>query len=146
MSAGRGAVKLTGRTILLSILLLSMLFCAGLVPLAQAQASKANVAAESGHPASARPFDVKAAVDAYLATIPPDQRARSDTYFEGGYWLQLWDFLSIVVVTWILLRFRCSAWMRDVAERVTRFKPLQTVVYWVQFALLVWAMIFPLTV
>lgn len=146
MSAGRGAVKLTGRTILLSILLLSMLFCAGLVPSAQAQASNANVAVESGRPASAQPFDVKAAVDAYLATIPADQRARFDAYFEGGYWLQLWDFLCIVVVMWILLRFRCSAWMRDVAERVTRFKPLQTVVYWVEFALLVWVMIFPLTV
>jgi hypothetical protein len=29
-------------------------------------------------------FDVKAAVDAYLARVPPDQRARSDAYFKGG--------------------------------------------------------------
>ena len=28
--------------------------------------------------------------------MPPSQRARSDAYFEGGYWLQLWDFLSTV--------------------------------------------------
>ena len=48
-------------------------------------------------PAAARPgpnFDVKAATDAWLATIPPDKKARSDSYFEGGYWLQLWDFVS----------------------------------------------------
>src|SRR6202795_4968086 len=123
-----------------------MLFCAGLVPSAQAQAPNANVATESGRAVSAQSFDVKAAVDAYLATIPAEKRARSDAYFEGGYWLQLWDFLSIVVVMWILLRFRWSAWMRDVAERVTRFKALQTALYWVQFALVVVVLIFPLTV
>ena len=78
-------------------------------------------------------FDVKAAVDAYLATVPADQRARSDAYFEGGYWLLLWDFLSTVLVMWILLRFRWSARMRDLAERLVRFRVLQTIIYWVQF-------------
>src|SRR6266545_3959010 len=39
------------------------------------------------------PFDPAAATAAYLATVPPAARARSDAYFEGGYWLQLWDFL-----------------------------------------------------
>jgi STE24 endopeptidase len=139
-------VTLTGRTILFGILLLIMVVCVVLIPSARAQASNANVATESGHAASGQAFDVKAAVDAYLARIPAEQRARSDAYFEGGYRLQLWDFLSIVVVMWILLRFRWSAWMRDVAERVTRFKPLQTSLYWVQFALVVAVLIFPLTV
>ena len=83
-----------------------------------------------------QPFDVKAAVDAYLATIPADKRARSDAYFEGGYWLILWDFLVIAVVMWLLLRWRISAKMRDWAERVTRFRPLQTAIYWLQFFLL----------
>src|ERR1700730_3932149 len=126
MPAGGGAVILTERTLLLSILLLTMLLSAGLVPLAQAQASNTNAPSESGRAASAQPFDVKAAVDAYLGTIPAEKRARSDAYFEGGYWLQLWDFLSVVVVMWILLRFQWSARMRDVAERVTRFKGLHT--------------------
>jgi len=123
-----------------------MLFSAAVVPSSRAQASNANVAIESGHPGSAQPFDVKAAVDDYLARIPADKRTRSDAYFEGGYWLQLWDFLSVGVVMWILLRFRWSAWMRDVAERVTRFKPLQTALYWVEFIVLVSVVLFPLTV
>ncbi len=139
-------MKLTGRIFLLGILLLTMLSSAGVVPGAQAQASNAKVATESGRSVSAQPFDVKAAVDAYLAQIPADKRARSDAYFEGGYWLQLWDFLSLVGVMWILLRFRWSAWMRDLAERVTRFKPLQTALYWVQFVVVVGVLIFPLTV
>ena len=136
----------TGRTILFGILLLIVASCVVLVPSARAQASNPNVATESGHPASGHAFDVKAAVDAYLATIPAEKRALSDAYFEGGYWLQLWDFLSIVVAMWILLRLRWSAWMRDAAERVTRFKALQTALYWVQFALVVAVLIFPLTV
>jgi STE24 endopeptidase len=122
-----------------------MLFSAAVVPSSRAQASNANVAIESGHPGSAQPFDVKAAVDDYLARIPADKRTRSDAYFEGGYWLQLWDFLSVGVVMWILLRFRWSAWMRDVAERVTRFKALQTALYWVEFIVLVSVVLFPLT-
>jgi len=42
---------------------------------------------------AAQSFDVNAAVNAYLAKMPPAERARSDSYFEGGYWLILWDFV-----------------------------------------------------
>ena len=41
-------------------------------------------------PAEAQPsphFDAIAATNAYLAQIPPDKTARSDAYFEGGYWM-----------------------------------------------------------
>jgi STE24 endopeptidase len=93
---------------------------------------------------SAPAFDVKAAVDTYLAKMPPEQRARSNAYFEGGYWMQMWDFLSTVAVMWLLLRFSWSARMRDLAERLTRFRPLQTAVYWVQFIVVVSVLTFPL--
>ena len=93
-----------------------------------------------------QPFDVKAAVDAYLAKVPADKRARSDAYFEGGYWLLLWDFVLLAIVMWLLLRWRISARMRDFAERVTRFRALQTLIYSVQFILLVFVVTFPWTV
>src|SRR5271165_324053 len=48
-------------------------------------------------------FDVDAATNAYLSEIPAAARARSDAYFEGGYWLILWDFLMSAVILWILL-------------------------------------------
>jgi STE24 endopeptidase len=87
-------------------------------------------------PAAAQPsdhFDVEAATDAYLAEIPPSARGKSDAYFEGGYWLILWDFLYGAVIYILLLQLRWSARMRDFAERITRFKPVQTLVYWIEF-------------
>ena len=80
-------------------------------------------------------FDVDAATEAYLAEMPASARSRSDAYFEGGYWLQLWDFLYGAVVCLILLNWRWSAAMRNVAERITRFRWLQTFLYWVEFLL-----------
>lgn len=100
-------------------------------------------------PAEAQPsahFDATAATNAYLAQIPADKTARSNTYFEGGYWLILWDFLYGVVIALILLNLRWSARMRDLAERVTRFKPVHTFVYWLQYIILTSILGFPLTV
>src|SRR3984893_6815660 len=56
--------------------------------------------------AAVEPFDIKAAVDAYLAKMPPAERARSSAYFEGGYWLLLGGFSSTCLLMWLLLRFR----------------------------------------
>ncbi|MGZ4822509.1 MAG: M48 family metallopeptidase [Terriglobales bacterium] len=100
-------------------------------------------------PAAARPgpnFDVTAATDAWLATIPPDKRARSDSYFEGSYWLQLWDFVVSAAIMLLLLQTRLSARMRDWAARVTNRKHLQTLLYFVPFFLLTTLLQFPLTV
>ena len=94
----------------------------------------------------AQPLDVNPAVNAYLAKMPPAQRARSDAYFEGGYWLILWDFLLTIFIMGLLLRFRWSARMRNLAERITRFRPLQTVLYWIQFVIVASLLNFPLTV
>jgi len=91
-------------------------------------------------------FDAKAATDAYLATIPADKRARSDAYYEGGYWLQLWNFLLGVAVSILLLAGRWSAWMRNLAERMTKRKPLQTALYWVEYSIVTTLLFFPMTV
>ena len=91
-------------------------------------------------------FDAAAATNAYLAQIPADKTARSDAYFEGGYWMILWDFLYGVAVALLLLNLRWSARARDLAERVTRFKPVHTFVYWMQYLVLTTLLVFPLTV
>jgi len=91
-------------------------------------------------------FDATAATNAYLAQIPADKAARSDAYFEGGYWMILWDFLYGVIVALLLLNLRWSARMRDLAERVTRFKPVHTFVYWLQYLVLTTILVLPLTI
>jgi len=91
-------------------------------------------------------FDVDAATNAYLSEIPAAARARSDAYFEGGYWLILWDFLMSAVILWILLQFGWSAAMRNFAARTTRFRPLQTFLYWLQFTVITSILGFPLAV
>jgi STE24 endopeptidase len=91
-------------------------------------------------------FNVEAATNAYLAQIPAEARGRSDAYFEGGYWLILWDFLYGVVLYVALLKFRISARMRNIAERLTRFKPLQNFIYWVEFLVASSILGFPLGV
>jgi len=89
-------------------------------------------------------FNVDAATEAYMAQIPPEAKTRSDAYFEGGYWLQLWDFLAACAISLLLLQTRWSARMRDFAERITRFRPLQTGIYWIEYLLLTTLIGFPL--
>ncbi|MDH3523863.1 MAG: M48 family metallopeptidase [Acidobacteriota bacterium] len=103
-------------------------------------------AAVDATPAPSVPFDVDAAVEAYLAKQSPEEKARSDAYFEGGYWLQLWGFLYTVGVAWLLLGSGLSARMRDLAERVFRRRPLQTALYTVGYVLVTTLAFFPLTV
>ncbi len=114
---------------------------------AQAQPAVQPMADITKVPAAAQPsphFDADAATEAYMAMIPPEATARSDAYFEGGYWLILWDFLYASAISLLLLNLRWSARMRGLAERMTRFRWLQTFFYWIEYLLLTTALGFPL--
>jgi STE24 endopeptidase len=95
---------------------------------------------------NSRETEIKAAVDAYLAKMPPAQRARSNAYFEGGYWLLLIDFIYTLLVMRLLLRTRWSSRMRNFSGRITHSEFLQPAVYWIQFIVVVFLLTFPLTV
>jgi STE24 endopeptidase len=98
-------------------------------------------------PAAAQPsdhFDVDAATQAYMDMMPPAAVARSNAYFEGGYWLILWNFLISSAIALLLLETRWSAKMRNRAEKISRFKWLQTLIYWAQYVVLTTALGFPL--
>lgn len=90
----------------------------------------ASPAAAAASPAtSAAPFDPEAATAAYMAQLSPEARAKSDAYFEGGYWLLLWDFLVGLLLAWLFLGTGLSRGLRDRFERVTPLKWLQTALY-----------------
>ncbi len=83
-------------------------------------------------PDAAKPgpdFDVDQATDAYIALLTPEQRAQSDAYFEGGYWLQLWGFLYGLLVCAIFIVTGLSQKMRDIAKRVSHRPWLYTAIY-----------------
>ena len=66
---------------------------------------------------AATAFDAEAATRAYLATLNGAARAKSDAYFEGGYWLILWGALVAIASDLLQLHFGLSARWRDWAER-----------------------------
>ena len=118
-----------------SLILIALLMIAGLAAGRPALAAgPSDAAPETG--VNGTHFDAGAATAAYLATLSPQARARSDAYFEGGYWLILWDFLVTLAVALLLLGAGWSGRMRDVAERLTRIKALQTILYALQYLLL----------
>ena len=126
-----------------------------LVPLALCAIATAGVRAEelktaSPHPASIIPtdnpasFDPAAATQAWLDTVPGDKRAKSDAYFEGGYWLLLWNFLLAAAISIFLLQSRISARFRDVAEGITGSQTLQIILYSILFTLITSLLGFPM--
>ena len=91
-------------------------------------------------------FDAARATAGYLARISGAARARSDAYFEGGYWLMLVDLIWALAVAGLLLWLRLSVWLRDkIAER-THSRALQAIFYGVAYVVLTTIASFPLTV
>jgi STE24 endopeptidase len=127
---------------------LAAVLAAAVPSAAPAQAAPVKIVQLAPPPAAASgasgSLDPEAATRAYLARQTPAEKARSDAYFEGGYWLDLWTFLWGVAAYFVLLHTGASARMRAFAERV-RFRPLQVAAYWVQFLVAVTVMMFPLT-
>src|SRR5437588_2446182 len=113
---------------------------------APAQEPSPAPAVSAPAPSIAPGTDPATATRAWLDTVPADKRAKSDAYFEGGYWLILWNFLMTAAVSLFLLASRISARLRDFAEQVTRFKAMQVILYAIPFILLNSLLGFPLNV
>jgi STE24 endopeptidase len=100
-------------------------------------------------PRAAQPsahFDARAATNAWLETVPPAERARSNAYFEGGCWLILWNYLYSAGILFLFLHLRLSAGLRNRVVRLTRYQWLQS--FWYTMALLaaIGMLMLPLTV
>ncbi len=106
--------------------------------------ARAQLPSPSPAPQTSASFDPAQATKAWLDTVPADQRAKSNAYFEGGYWLLLWNFLVAAGITISLLTSKLSARLRDFAERTTNSKTLQVVIYTIGFLLIVAILSFPL--
>jgi STE24 endopeptidase len=74
-------------------------------------------------------FDVETATESYLSLLSPEQVAKSDAYFEGGYWLQLWGFLYGLLVCAVFIISGLSVKLRSAAQRVSQRPWLYTAIY-----------------
>jgi len=89
-------------------------------------------------------LDPAAATQAWLNSVPQDKREKSDAYFEGGYWLLLWNYLVAAAISILLLFSRISARLRDFSQRLTKSKTLQVCCYVIPYVLLAFVLSFPL--
>jgi len=89
-------------------------------------------------------FDPAAATQAWLDSIPRNQREKSDAYFEGSYWLILWNFLLTAAISVCFLASGFSARLRDFSERVTKIRTFQIACYAIPYLIFVYALSFPL--
>jgi STE24 endopeptidase len=112
--------------------------------LASPKISRAQQASPTPAVGSTSSFDSVQATKAWLETVPADKRAKSDAYFEGGYWLILWNFLVGAGIAIFLLASRFSAQLRDFTERLTGSNTLQVVIYSFGYILIVAILSFPL--
>src|SRR5207247_3386027 len=125
------------------LLLLSITVCFVFAPIAASGRETPATVASPGIEQNVQLLDPAAATKAWLATVPRDQREKSDAYFEGGYWLLLWNFLLVVAISVFLLESRISARLRDFTERVCRGcrgscqRPLRVILYAITYFLIV---------
>ncbi len=96
--------------------------------------------------APAEPFDVNAAVDKYLNSLSDEQKAKSDAYFEGGYWLLLWGVLYEILVAWVFLAKGLSTKIKSWAQKVSKRTNLSNWIYLLIYSVFVFLMALPLTI
>ena len=123
-----------------SWLVVSLLFLVSIATDAQTP----TPALSAGAAETAKPFDPAVATRAWLDSVPREKREKSDAYFEGGYWLILWNFLLAAAISIFLLTSRISAGLRDFAERRTRFRAIQVPLYAIHYFVFVYLLRFPL--
>jgi len=98
-------------------------------------------------PEAAKPgpdFDVDRATEAWLGLLSPEQRQLSDAYFEGGYWLELWDLVYSIGALALLVWAGVSRRLRDFAERTARWRFVQVAIYGALFLVAIYVLKFPL--
>src|SRR6266566_5024245 len=122
-------------------ILIGLLCCLILSGPVRAQVSPSPISSTAE---AVKSFDPVEATKAWLSTVPADKRAKSDAYFEGGYWLILWNFLAGAAIAIFLLASKWSARLRDFAERTTNSKSIQVAIYAVGYVLIVAVLSFPL--
>lgn len=89
---------------------------------------------------------VEQLVEQYLSQMTPDQISKSNAYFEGGYWLILWNLLITLAVAWLFIFKGLSARLRDFTQKLFKNSFLQNCTYFAFYTLLTTLLLLPWTV
>jgi len=92
------------------------------------------------------PLDAEKATQLYMDRLPAEVVKRSNDYFEGGYWLQLWNFILGLVIAAVMLAGKRSAHVRDWAQRIGRKAFFRDAIYAAVYSLAVWILSLPMTI
>src|SRR5262249_9043016 len=87
--------------------------------LALAAPAFAQTAAE--HAQTALPFDPDVATRQWLDTMDPAARARSDSYFEGGYWIGFVGPILSIIVAFLFLQLGFANRLRNWLKGTVKF-------------------------
>ncbi|MFZ6646816.1 M48 family metallopeptidase [Undibacterium sp. TJN25] len=107
-------------------------------PVSQSSASRATaeIAPVPDSWRAALPRDPVAATDAYMARISPAAKARSDAYFEGGYWMQVLSLAAGLAACWVLLASGVLVRLRERRDQRGKWRWLTSLMIFASFILL----------
>jgi STE24 endopeptidase len=127
----------------MSIKIFSILFILGFSTCLEAAEATETASAPDTINAKLQNFDPYAATQKYLDTLSPEKKKSSDSYFEGGYWLILWNMIAEILVAWIFLSLGISRWIKKIAEKTKKLN-LQNLIYIAFYFLISYIITFPL--
>jgi STE24 endopeptidase len=87
-------------------------------------------------------FNADSATQKYLDILTPEQKAKSDDYFEGGYWITLWQVVLEIIIAWIFLILGLSKWIKRLASKAKGVNT-QNLIYVIAYLLFVYLISFP---
>jgi len=90
-------------------------------------------------------FDADNAIQEYLNAMTPEEKEKSDAYFEGGYWLMVVSFILEIIVAWIFLSLGLSKWIKKIASKFRNIN-LQNLTYAFMYLLFAYILSFPLNI
>ncbi|MCZ6900033.1 MAG: M48 family metallopeptidase [Bacteroidetes bacterium] len=90
-------------------------------------------------------FDPLEASQEYLNTLSPEAKAKSDAYFEGGYWLILWKMFYAILLGWVFLAKGVSSRIKRLALKVKNVN-LQNLIYATLYLLVAYILTLPFNI
>jgi STE24 endopeptidase len=90
-------------------------------------------------------FNADSAAQSYIRSLSGEARTQSDSYFEGGYVLQLVDIVYGFVVALVFLKLGLGKQVKRLAQKVANIH-LQNLIYGALYIVLSWVLSFPLSV